>query len=317
MASPRAHFRIMSAVLGFTLHLWAIYNRFQPQITLGFESFGSKSGEYAEKLNFSLPVSHRSADGHVHRGILGWKYRGEERRTTTSLGSTKATWTGRLDPMAEGLVIFVFGDECRNHRIWHALPKRYNFNLFLGAQTDTYDSFGCVKRLVFRNLSQDMTRQVQSEVERLIGERLQPFPPFSSISARNSSGFTQSLWKWAKEGRLADIVKYPSRNRTVYAFRWMETRFITGKEMLHKVKKDCDLLADKPAFRARQILRSWEDAVIRGNLSDKSFPVLGMEVECSSGTYVRGLCHEIGRKVGCGGIAIDIIRTGVGSYTNR
>eukprot|EP00954_Amorphochlora_amoebiformis_P023971 1363231-Amorphochlora_amoeboformis.AAC.1 len=111
MASPRAHFRIMSAVLGFTLHLWAIHNRFQPQITLGFESFGSKSGEYAEKLNFSLPVSHRSADGHVHRGILGWKYRGEERRTTTSLGSTKATWTGRLDPMVNTIRITCHTDE--------------------------------------------------------------------------------------------------------------------------------------------------------------------------------------------------------------
>lgn len=37
-------------------------------------------------------------------------------------------------------------------------------------------------------------------------------------------------------------------------------------------------------------------------------------VSCSKGTYIRTLCHDIGEKLGCGGVMAELQRTRVGSF---
>lgn len=39
-----------------------------------------------------------------------------------------------------------------------------------------------------------------------------------------------------------------------------------------------------------------------------------IEVSCSKGTYVRTLCHDIGEKLGCGGVMAELRRTRVGNF---
>lgn len=40
-------------------------------------------------------------------------------------------------------------------------------------------------------------------------------------------------------------------------------------------------------------------------------PRVHMEVTCSKGTYIRTLCHDIGQRLGCGGIMESLVRTRV------
>lgn len=44
-------------------------------------------------------------------------------------------------------------------------------------------------------------------------------------------------------------------------------------------------------------------------------PDVYIRVRCSSGTYVRSLCHDIGRQLGCGAILAALRRTYVGNYS--
>lgn len=44
-------------------------------------------------------------------------------------------------------------------------------------------------------------------------------------------------------------------------------------------------------------------------------PVVKMRVACSKGTYIRTLCHDIGRRLGCGGTMQSLLRTRVGIFT--
>jgi tRNA pseudouridine55 synthase len=44
-------------------------------------------------------------------------------------------------------------------------------------------------------------------------------------------------------------------------------------------------------------------------------PRARLRVECSKGTYVRGLCHDIGEALGTGAYASFMVRTRVGRYT--
>jgi tRNA pseudouridine55 synthase len=44
-------------------------------------------------------------------------------------------------------------------------------------------------------------------------------------------------------------------------------------------------------------------------------PLARFEIECSSGTYIRSLAHEMGQKLGCGAHLAEIIRTAVGEFS--
>ncbi|MCA1797021.1 MAG: tRNA pseudouridine(55) synthase TruB [Desulfuromonadaceae bacterium] len=41
-----------------------------------------------------------------------------------------------------------------------------------------------------------------------------------------------------------------------------------------------------------------------------------LDVECSKGTYIRTLCHDIGLKLGCGACMTQLRRTGSGNFTS-
>lgn len=55
--------------------------------------------------------------------------------------------------------------------------------------------------------------------------------------------------------------------------------------------------------------------IVRLELLDWSPPVLTIEVECGSGTYVRSLAHDLGERLGCGGHLQALVRTRVGSFS--
>ncbi len=47
---------------------------------------------------------------------------------------------------------------------------------------------------------------------------------------------------------------------------------------------------------------------------EMNLPRIRIEVECSKGTYIRTLCHDIGEKLGCGGCMEELIRTKVSCF---
>ncbi|MGN0335472.1 MAG: tRNA pseudouridine(55) synthase TruB [Lachnospiraceae bacterium] len=46
-----------------------------------------------------------------------------------------------------------------------------------------------------------------------------------------------------------------------------------------------------------------------------SLPRVRMSVHCSKGTYIRTLCHDIGRKLGCGGCMERLLRTKAAGFS--
>ncbi|MFH1947377.1 MAG: tRNA pseudouridine(55) synthase TruB [Candidatus Magasanikbacteria bacterium] len=49
-------------------------------------------------------------------------------------------------------------------------------------------------------------------------------------------------------------------------------------------------------------------------LLDYNYPDLKIEVECSTGTYIRTLANDIGKKIGCGAYCDELRRTRIGEY---
>ena len=50
------------------------------------------------------------------------------------------------------------------------------------------------------------------------------------------------------------------------------------------------------------------------NIEEIRLPYVTMTVECSKGTYIRTLCHDIGQALGCGGCMESLLRIKVGTF---
>lgn len=51
------------------------------------------------------------------------------------------------------------------------------------------------------------------------------------------------------------------------------------------------------------------------NIEEIDLPMVTMTVACSKGTYIRTLCHDIGRKLGCGAAMESLLRTQSGQFS--
>jgi tRNA pseudouridine55 synthase len=55
--------------------------------------------------------------------------------------------------------------------------------------------------------------------------------------------------------------------------------------------------------------------VKRMDILEESHNSVALEIECSGGTYVRTLAHELGQKMGCGGYLAALERTKIGKFS--
>ena len=75
-------------------------------------------------------------------------------------------------------------------------------------------------------------------------------------------------------------------------------------------QKLCDLArAGKTVERKPRQIRVYEAEILRMEL-----PRVEIRFRCSKGTYIRTLCDDIGRRLGCGGCMESLIRTGAAGF---
>jgi len=51
------------------------------------------------------------------------------------------------------------------------------------------------------------------------------------------------------------------------------------------------------------------------SILEYKFPYVKIKVKCSSGTYIRSLANDIGKKLGCGAYVEELIRTKIGEFS--
>src|SRR3989344_639818 len=61
-------------------------------------------------------------------------------------------------------------------------------------------------------------------------------------------------------------------------------------------------------------LKSRKITIYSIKLLNYSYPKLKVRTEVSSGTYIRALARDIGRKLGCGAYLSDLVRTKIGNF---
>ena len=84
--------------------------------------------------------------------------------------------------------------------------------------------------------------------------------------------------------------------------------------MYSALKKDGRRLYD--LARSGQVVerQARKVTIHRIEVLDISLPVVKIKVLCSKGTYIRSLCDDIGRDLGCGGCMQSLVRSAVGPF---
>ena len=210
------------------------------------------------------------------------------------------TYAGRLDPMAEGLVILLVGrDEIVTHKNdFLALPKEYEFEILLGVATDTQDTLGIVEHCDPWVVTKE---EIQKACGLYVGKTfVQKYPKFSSKPVQG-----KPLFVWAKENT---DVQVPSHEVSVYA---LDILTIDEVRLGDIASKNIDLIQKVNGdFRQDLCIASWK----KYEASNELCNVVSARAQVSSGTYIRQLAYDIGEQLGVPASALSICRTAIGDY---
>lgn len=215
--------------------------------------------------------------------------------------STKMTYLGRLDPMAEGLLLVLAGNT-RDKERYLGLDKTYEFEVLWGFESDTYDILGVISGE--GKYPANIEKKMASILEKVQEKKTQEYPAYSS---RTVSG--KSLFMWARENKIEEI-DIPVRSIKIFSIEHIHTRLITGRVILDEVSKKVALVAGD--FRQEKVLSSWKNQLVARQ--NEMFIVSKFKVDVSSGTYIRGLANEMGKILKTGALAWSIKRTRIGNW---
>ena len=208
------------------------------------------------------------------------------------------TYAGRLDPMAEGVLLLLAGDEVHKNEEYQKLDKEYEAEILFGFETDTYDILGIPQLVQLTGLAGGLNDGVKKEVENLKGEISLPLPPYSSYKIQG-----RPLFMWAREGRLKEI-KIPMRTTTIHNAKFLGSNELGSEELLKQITEKVNLV--KGDFRQEEIARKWQE-VLEKNTDQKYF-IVKIKFKVSSGTYIRSIAHSLG------GVLFSLKRTKVGGF---
>lgn len=210
------------------------------------------------------------------------------------------TYAGRLDPLASGVCVVLSGEDRHQKEAYLKLPKEYLVDVLFGVETDTLDPLGLATEVKEKeNLIR--LNDLNSSINEFLPNYEQIPPRYSSIPSKGQPSFIHA--------RNNSDETPTSRKVSIESVELVE---------LHTVNKS-DLLSETVArvkqvngdFRQTETLDKWSQ--IKNELPN-NLSVCKLRVTCGSGTYMRSLARDLGKKLNTPSIALRIIRTRVGDF---
>ena len=217
------------------------------------------------------------------------------------LNKKKVTLCGKLDIMAQGLLLLLFDNDCKNMTQNLTHDKIYKFQILWGIQTDTDDPLGIIQNT--QNIDSIDHSFIQNNLTNFIGTFNQKFHIYSAITASNKSGERHKLWKWAKLQRLQEI-DIPSKQVSVKYIKLLNT----SKVSLQHIKSNIinKLQRVKGDYRQDIIKEQW----IHFN-QQQTFYITEFEAHVSTGFYIRQFVRDLSSQTNLIGLAFSIDRTSI------
>ena len=234
--------------------------------------------------------------------------------------SVPMTYAGRLDPAAEGELVILVGEECKNKDAYSGLSKTYVAEILFGVSTDTYDLLGLPKMSEARSESsfeEGLAQALGAEqpgrehAERVafskedslraylnsrIGKQMQMYPAYSSKTVDGIQLHTHA--------RAGNDVDLPTHEVELFSYADLTVGSRTPSEVLDRVQKLTSIVQGD--FRQAEILEAWTQCA--QDLPDELLTIK-IELTVSSGFYIRQFAHDIGQAFGIEACLYSLVRT--------
>lgn len=217
----------------------------------------------------------------------------------------KMTYAGRLDPMAEGVLLVLVGEMVHRKDELLKLPKTYECVAVLGIETDTYDVLGLPSSCQEEGLGMEFEK-VAEELGKFTGTFTQSYPPYSSKTINGKQMHTL-----AREGGFEGL-EIPKQTVTVTSISNIRMASVVIEDLVQEITENINKVTGD--FRQEETINKW-NGVLSEN-KDKRVDLVLFTIEVSGGTYIRGIVHELGQRLGIGACIIRLKRTLVGEYKN-
>lgn len=219
----------------------------------------------------------------------------------------KTSHTGTLDPMAEGVIVVLLGEERFKKKEYAKWLKRYEFDIAFGISTDTYDGLGLITDTLNLATLDIQKERLENIIQDFEGLYIQEVPPYSAIKREG-----KPLHWYARRG-LIDEIEVPKRTGQIHEIKLKELKkiFIPDliENLLDKIKKVSGDL------RQEIILDQWKSFTFEeGNISSEYIFQATIEVQITKGLYIRSLSQDICRELSVPGFVARLVRTKNGSY---
>ena len=214
------------------------------------------------------------------------------------LKDEKFTYLGRLDPMAEGVLLVGTSEDTKeeNKQKFLHLDKEYEFVVLFGFATDSFDALGKIMRV--EKIDDIKEVELCKLAEVYVGKREQKYPPYSS-----------KVRRWENRDEV-DGDELPTKEVEIYSLVFEGLQTLSSKELFGRLLMDISKVQGD--FRQNEVLIQWKN--ILASL-DNTKMYLGRFRACvSTGTYIRSIANEMGKTLGCGALALSIKRTKVGEW---
>lgn len=255
----------------------------------------------------------------------------------------KWTYMGRLDPMAEGVLLVANGEDVKRKEEFLGLDKDYEFSAIFGFRTDSYDVLGKITPPLAppqRGRGKNTTDISELDLIKICkiyeGEREQKYPFYSSkmIAMRKNQNpkkdsLEQPGYFSAEKSPPSPASRSPRvvlknfsfgsdflnesevKKITIHKLQFHKLENFSNKELFGRILMDISKV--KGDFRQAEILDLWKNILL--DASDRgSYLVAKFSATVSSGTYIRSLVNDMGNTLGCGATTLSIKRTRVGDF---
>jgi tRNA pseudouridine55 synthase len=213
------------------------------------------------------------------------------------------SYAGRLDPMAEGVMLCLVGSANKRREAYLDLGKEYVLDVLFGFATDTYDVLG---RVIETGDATNLQRAaIQKALNEFRGTVSQQYPPYSSKTVEG-----KSLFEWARNNALGALV-LPSRSVTVHDITIEGLYKVKESALLNYIETGVEKVHGD--FRQEEIIRTWKRHLKTDGT--REFKAATIKIICTSGTYARSIAHGLGQELGVPALALHILRTKVGDYS--
>ncbi len=207
------------------------------------------------------------------------------------------TYVGRLDPMAEGWMHVLWSGDAKEKEQLASLDKVYEVEVVLGIKTDTGDALGLV---VQESDGVVEEKKLQDTVQTFIGSFEYPYPTYSSPHIKKT---LRGIENHTQDTRL--------QKGNIFSIDLVSIQHVSSVDMQQKIEQKLAMCHMDGDFRLDSIQDGWRKFFMRIH-SHTIFTTIKLRVSCSSGTYMRTLAEELGKKMNTCGFAFSIVRIGVG-----